>query len=546
MPKGQKGINKMKKNIFKKIVASLATVAMAAGLFTAMPAEEAKATDSTDKTVYLVVDEAHDEYNWAMNYWNGVSTGATQVNVGWDKTLPSFVKVQDGLYKMNITVWGDMKQDGNGIQIVAFLEEGSEKGAYEVSGKDGKTTYWNDVYAAFSGAEKDVWIALDYDAWTVKTTSPVEIKKTDADFAKEAEAVIDEAIALDATKANKAKYDVALGAYNALSEVQKALVDSAKVTKLNAGVKAINDILEAEQAAADAKAAGTLTVYVKSPGWTSMNVYGWDGAEFGEWPGKTLTPLTKNKGWFSVSFDITKKTNLIFNDSKKDGAEQTVNWEGVEAGTYWLVLSEKADNGQYKVDNVSTKAPTGWQEEAAEKVENKAPVKTTTDKGSVATKDDTAKIDKEAVVEGAPEGAKLDATEIAADSDAFKVVKEAAKTAFKNKVYVALDLKLLKGTEAVQPNGDVKVTIPVPSALAKAKKVAVYRVGDDNKLVSCGTADVANGKLTFTTNHFSTYVFADATPATNTGDAAPIVFMLAVAAVAASMVIASKKKTICE
>lgn len=546
MPKRQKGINKMKKNIFKKIVASLATVAMAAGLFTAMPAEEAKATDSTDKTVYLVVDEAHDEYNWAMNYWNGVSTGATQVNVGWDKTLPSFVKVQDGLYKMNITVWGDMKQDGNGIQIVAFLEEGSEKGAYEVSGKDGKTTYWNDVYAAFSGAEKDVWIALDYDAWTVKTTSPVEIKKTDADFAKEAEAVIDEAIALDATKANKAKYDVALGAYNALSEAQKALVDSAKVTKLNAGVKAINDILEAEQAAADAKAAGTLTVYVKSPGWTSMNVYGWDGAEFGEWPGKTLTPLTKNKGWFSVSFDITKKTNLIFNDSKKDGAEQTVNWEGVEAGTYWLVLSEKADNGQYKVDNVSTKAPTGWQEEAAEKVENKAPVKTTTDKGSVATKDDIAKIDKEAVVEGAPEGAKLDATEIAADSDAFKVVKEAAKTAFKNKVYVALDLKLLKGTEAVQPNGDVKVTIPVPSALAKAKKVAVYRVGDNNKLVSCGTADVANGKLTFTTNHFSTYVFADATPATNTGDAAPIVFMLAVAAVAASMVIASKKKTICE
>ena len=161
LPKGRKEMKNMKKNIFKKIVASLATVAMAAGLFTAMPAEEAKATDSTDKTVYLVVDEAHDEYNWAMNYWKGVSTGATQVNVGWDKTLPSFVKVQDGLYKMNITVWGDMKQDGNGIQIVAFLEEGSEKGAYEVSGKDGKTTYWNDVYAAFSGAEKDVWIALD-------------------------------------------------------------------------------------------------------------------------------------------------------------------------------------------------------------------------------------------------------------------------------------------------------------------------------------------------------------------------------------------------
>ena len=44
----------MKKNIFKKIVASLATVAMAAGLFTAMPAEEAKAAvDWNDGTVYI-------------------------------------------------------------------------------------------------------------------------------------------------------------------------------------------------------------------------------------------------------------------------------------------------------------------------------------------------------------------------------------------------------------------------------------------------------------------------------------------------------------
>ena len=43
LPKGRKEMKNMKKNIFKKIVASLATVAMAAGLFTAMPAEEAKA-----------------------------------------------------------------------------------------------------------------------------------------------------------------------------------------------------------------------------------------------------------------------------------------------------------------------------------------------------------------------------------------------------------------------------------------------------------------------------------------------------------------------
>ena len=47
----------MKKNIFKKIVASLATVAMAAGLFTAMPAEEAKAAATTKEVIFVLSDK---------------------------------------------------------------------------------------------------------------------------------------------------------------------------------------------------------------------------------------------------------------------------------------------------------------------------------------------------------------------------------------------------------------------------------------------------------------------------------------------------------
>ena len=77
MPKGQKGINKMKKNIFKKIVASLATVAMAAGLFTAMPAEEAKA--AAPAYVYLV---------GSFNGWNnGEAPAMTGSGNTWTKTL---------------------------------------------------------------------------------------------------------------------------------------------------------------------------------------------------------------------------------------------------------------------------------------------------------------------------------------------------------------------------------------------------------------------------------------------------------------------------
>lgn len=544
MPKGQKGINKMKKNIFKKIVASLATVAMAAGLFTAMPAEEAKAAaDGKETEIVIVLSEKVDVDHIYLDIYDGANSQNANIsstaakdstNVGWGRDMHVFTKDAKNELMYSVTTTGSLGTDEYCNMQFIFEKGGSMVKGYKFYSQNQKDLFNN---------SSKIYVSIDVTKGDWSDFSATEKDPTIPDAAGVVTAI--NAIGtVELTDACKSKIEAAELAYNNHIKAGGLKADVTNYDKLTAA-RAAYDKLVADE---NAKAAGTLTVYVKSPGWTSMNVYGWDGAEFGNWPGKTLTPLTKNKGWFSVSFDITQKTNLIFNDSKKDGAEQTVDWKGVEAGTYWLVLKEKGEDGKYTVDNVSTKAPTGWQDEAAEKVENKAPVKTTTttDKGSVATKDDVAKIDKEAVVVGAPEGAKLDATEIAADSDAFKVVKEAAKTAFKNKAYVALDLKLLKGTEAVQPNGDVKVTIPVPSALAKAKKVAVYRVGDDNKLVSCGTADVANGKLTFTTNHFSTYVFADATPATNTGDAAPIVFMLAVAAVAASMVIASKKKTICE
>ena len=102
--------------------------------------------------------------------------------------------------------------------------------------------------------------------------------------------------------------------------------------------------------------------------------------------------------------------------------------------------------------------------------------------------------------------------------------------------------------------------MPVPTALAKATKVAVYRVGDDNKLVACGVAEVVNGKISFTTNHFSTYVFAEVVETegetttvngklpdnTNTGDVSPIMAMFALAAVAGIMVCATRKKVVNE
>ena len=175
---------------------------------------------------------------------------------------------------------------------------------------------------------------------------------------------------------------------------------------------------------------------------------------------------------------------------------------------------------------------------------------TTVDSTNIAVSDEeAAKLEDSAKVEGD----KLDkdvALKVSKVEDkVVEAVKEAAKEVLKDKVYAAVDLKLVKGTEVVQANGDVKVTINVPEKVKNAKVVEVFRL-DADKLVSLGKADVKDGKISFTTNHFSTYVFADVTPAATDsepgGDTAPVMMLLAIAAVAGAAVVASKKKNVTE
>ena len=89
----------------------------------------------------------------------------------------------------------------------------------------------------------------------------------------------------------------------------------------------------------------------------------------------------------------------------------------------------------------------------------------------------------------------------------------------------------------------------VPSALSGAKKIQVYRLGDDNKLVKVDdSVDVQNGRIKFTTKHFSTYIFADATTAPVTGDNSNMTFYVAAMLVAAGagLMIFRKKEENCE
>ena len=72
-----------------------------------------------------------------------------------------------------------------------------------------------------------------------------------------------------------------------------------------------------------------------------------------------------------------------------------------------------------------------------------------------------------------------------------------------------LDLTDGNGAEIHQLNGKVSVTMDIPFAMAENSTLKVYRV-DNGTLVNC-SATVSNGKVTFETDHFSTYIFAEET-----------------------------------
>lgn len=93
-------------------------------------------------------------------------------------------------------------------------------------------------------------------------------------------------------------------------------------------------------------------------------------------------------------------------------------------------------------------------------------------------------------------------------NNAEKIVKENVDTLVKYAVY-ELDLTDGNGTEIHQLNGKVSVTMDIPFTMSENTVLKVYRV-DNGTLINC-PATVSNGKVTFETDHFSTYIFTEET-----------------------------------
>lgn len=102
----------------------------------------------------------------------------------------------------------------------------------------------------------------------------------------------------------------------------------------------------------------------------------------------------------------------------------------------------------------------------------------------------------------------------------------------------------------IQPNGNIRFTLNVPTGY-DSEKISVYRIEEDGTYTKM-ESEVVDGKVTFVTNHFSTYVITeDKDTALNpndpvtTGDTAPVALYVVVAfAALATLFVVSKKKIV--
>ena len=85
--------------------------------------------------------------------------------------------------------------------------------------------------------------------------------------------------------------------------------------------------------------------------------------------------------------------------------------------------------------------------------------------------------------------------------------------------FVLYDITLKSNGVEIQPNGKVKISIPIPEGFSKDKLV-VYRISDNEKIKYDVKVETVDGKdyATFETDHFSLYTLALDNGTTNTPD----------------------------
>ena len=247
-----------------------------------------------------------------------------------------------------------------------------------------------------------------------------------------------------------------------------------------------------------------------------------------------------------------KDNNLLTMETHKAAGgkyEATIDAKLTEGATYLFYVTNFNGEGEpasaeyqvpKKVQAVpDTKPDNGTDTKPDTETDTKPESKPTLSAGTVITSgsdSNTSLKDSKGIL---PVNTKLDSKMVTEQKVVEKVI-ELVKNTIKSsdtikkefKELVVYELNLLDGTTELHQLADkVEVTIAVPFQLSANEDILVYRV-DGEKLVLC-TSKISDGKLTFETDHFSTYVFvkvqAPATAApTPTGDRAPILQLVLV------------------
>lgn len=252
-----------------------------------------------------------------------------------------------------------------------------------------------------------------------------------------------------------------------------------------------------------------------------------------------------------------KDNNLLTMETHKAAGgkyEATIDAKLTEGATYLFYVTNFNGEGEpasaeyqvpKKVQAVpDTKPDNGTDTKPDTETDTKPESKPTLSAGTVITSgsdSNTSLKDSKGIL---PVNTRLDSKKVT-EQKVIEKVTELVKNTIKSsdtikkefKELVIYELNLLDGTTELHQLADkVEVTIAVPFQLSANEDILVYRV-DGEKLVLC-TSKISDGKLTFETDHFSTYVFvkvqapATATPTptapTPTGDRAPILQLVLV------------------
>ena len=223
--------------------------------------------------------------------------------------------------------------------------------------------------------------------------------------------------------------------------------------------------------------------------------------------------------WNGVKQDGTEFEILVKAESTGNGGAEIP-----ETPTTPTTPENTENNGDSTVDHTSGQQDKNSVEEVVTSAEGKKVRKL------------TSKRDAKVFLSGEdnilPAGADFVLTQISESSASYQNAAAAVAAYVPNcQNFAVYDISLLDSSNVLihQLNGYVSVTMPVPGGISTASgnKLSVYRLEADGTLTKCESV-VNNGMVTFYTNHFSTYIFAEeaagATP--DTSDAGTVMIMV--------------------